>query len=119
MSKPIYKLTGGLAHVITTGEPVYINGFDDDLGVVFLTRPVVTQNGIEYRNETFPVDQLESPYAKAKRSLEFEEFVQDLHEKMQEKRFGLTAVQKKAMEAQATDPSQGKLFPLKKNHDVN
>lgn len=100
MSKPTYKLTLGLAHVITTGEPVYITGIHTDGADEYanFVRPVITQNGIEYRTETMHVAQLETPHAQIKRKLEFDEFVQDLQMKFQEKRYALSNSAKVAIE---------------------
>jgi hypothetical protein len=99
LSKSKYKVTKGLAQVITTGEPVFVTSTDEQsAGVV---RPVVTQNGVEYREETFPLEQLETRFEAAKRSVEFDGFLQDLREEAQNKRYSLSAGMKAALKANA------------------
>ena len=120
MSKAIYTVKKGLAQIITTGEPVFVKGFTtrenppfterEDYAVI--VRPVVTQNGIEYREEEFPLEQLETRFEQAKRTVEFESFVQDLREDAANKRYVLSADSKAALKANAQPKFNG-------NGDIN
>lgn len=101
MSKNKFTLTYGLAHIKVTGEPVYITHFG--AGDASVIRPVVTQNGVEYRQDVFPISQLETPLAKVKRELQMQEDVRDLQEKLQEKRYRLSPAKVKAL--QSINPS--------------
>ena len=103
MSKNKYKVEKGLARVLTTGEIVYVNEINEDVASV--VRPVVTQAyGIEHRIETFPVEQLETLHKSAKRSIEFDEFVQELRMEAEKKRYALPE-QMKAVLLEGEKPS--------------
>jgi hypothetical protein len=123
MSKAKYTVKKGLAQIITTGEPVFVKGFttkefpltqatSETREYAIVTRPVVTQNGIEYREEEFPLDQLETRFEQAKRTVEFESFVQDLREEATNKRYVLSADSKAALKANAQPKFTG-------NGDIN
>ena len=120
MSKAKYTVKKGLAQIITTGEPVFVKGFTTRENLPFteredyavIVRPVVTQNGIEYRGEEFPLEQLETRFEQAKRTVEFESFVQDLREDAANKRYVLSADSKAALKANAQPKFNG-------NGDIN
>lgn len=125
MSKSKLKVQKGLAHVITTGEPVFVKGFGANTNlfgetepIAYIIRPVLTQtNGIEYRKEEIPLEELETRYEQAKRNVEFEqsiaalrvgleEHVKTLRIEADDKRFALPEQMKKALtDFQATNPS--------------
>ena len=115
MAKSKFKVTEGLAQLITTGEPVFVLGFSERRNqfeevekTAIVIRPVVTQNGIEHREETIPLDQLETRFEQAKRTIEFEamktvEFeqaVQKLREEAENKRYALPVGVKQLLEEQ-------------------
>ena len=120
MSKAKYTVKKGLAQIITTGEPVFVKGFTTRENLPFteredyavIVRPVVTQNGIEYHEEEFPLEQLETRFEQAKRTVEFESFVQDLREDAANKRYVLSADSKAALKANAQPKFNG-------NGDIN
>lgn len=123
MSKAKYTVKKGLAQIITTGEPVFVKGFTTKAfplteatveirEYAIITRPVVTQNGIEYREEEFPLEQLETRFEQAKRTVEFESFVQNLREDAANKRYVLSADSKAALKANAQPKFNG-------NGDIN
>lgn len=96
MSKSKYKVTKGLAQVITTGEPVFVKGFGqrtdlfgDNETVATVIRPVVTQNGIEHKREEIPLEELETRHEQFKRNLEFDSFARGLQEEAEAKRYAL------------------------------
>lgn len=126
MSKSKLKVQKGLAYVITTGEPVFVKGFGtttnlfgDTETVAYVVRPVLTQlNGIEYRKEELPLEELETRYEQAKRNTEFEqsiatlrialeEHIKTLRIEAEEKRYALPQEMKKALtDFQAQNPSK-------------
>jgi hypothetical protein len=89
MSRSYYKVTKGLAQVITTGEPVFIKEINNDFATV--VRAIITQNdGIIHREELFPLDQLETRFSMAKRNVEFEEFVGELRKDAANRQFSMS-----------------------------
>jgi len=99
LSRSKFKVTKGPAFFIAPGEPVFVKEVNGDTASV--VRLVLTQNSSEYIDETYPVDQLETRYEQAKRAIEFEEFLQELREDAQKKRFALPAQMKLALENNA------------------
>jgi hypothetical protein len=89
MSRSFYKVTKGLAQVITTGEPVFVKEINNDYATV--VRAIITQNdGIIHREELFPIDQLETRFAMAKRNVDFEQFVNELRQEAAGKQFSMS-----------------------------
>jgi hypothetical protein len=87
-----------LAQVISTGEPVFVKDLDEESATVI--RAIVTQNdGIVYREELFPIEQLETRFENAKRGVELEAYVVKLRRDAQEREFNLSGQMKKALEA--------------------
>ncbi len=102
MSKAKYRvIPGALAQITLTGEPVFVHAIDPEVEgaerLAVITRPVVTQNGIEYRSEQVALELLETRFEQAKRTVEFENFVQDLREEANNKRYALTPPQQAAL----------------------
>lgn len=97
MSRSKFKVTHGLAQVVTTAEPVFVNAVED--GVASITRPVVTPDGIVHLEEKFPLEQLETRYEEAKRKIELEEYVVSLRKEAEARVFALPEAMKSALEA--------------------
>ena len=118
MAKSKFKVTKGLANAITTGEPVFVKRFYTDIDTgeeyALIVRPVVTQNGIEHREEAIPTEQLETRYEQAKRALEFEQFVQAIREEAEQKRYALPTGIKKMLEKNGQQ-----VLPFNGNGDIN
>ena len=117
MPKAKYTVKEGeIAQVSITGEPVFVHqiGPEPTVGerLAVITRPVVTQNGIEYRTEQIDLVLLETRFEQAKRTVEFESFVQDLREDAANKRYVLSADSKAALKANAQPKFNG-------NGDIN
>lgn len=117
MSRAKYTVKEGeIAQVSITGEPVFVHqiGSEPTVGerLAVITRPVVTQNGIEYRTEQIDFALLETRFEQAKRTVEFESFVQDLREDAANKRYVLSADSKAALKANAQPKFNG-------NGDIN
>ena len=89
MSESKYRVTKGLAQIITTGEPVYVLGFEGEYAIV--TRPVATQNGIEHKEERFLLEQLETRNSQVKREFKLRNYVRALEEEAQQKMYQLPA----------------------------
>lgn len=111
MSKSKRQIKKGINFIVTTGEPVFVQGFQstknlfgDDIQEAAVVRGVVTQNGIEHRLEYFPTEQLETAFVQAQRSAErtvqFEEMIQTLREKAESKRYALPVHVHDALKAQ-------------------
>ena len=110
MSKPKFKVTKGLAFVITTGEPVYVTGLEGDLATV--TRGVGGENqGPTYIEETFPVEQLETRHEQIKRNMEYAEYAEELKIGMDRRLYQFAAEEDK--KPQAKVPSLAQLIPMK------
>jgi hypothetical protein len=113
MSKSKYTVIAGLASVKTTGEPVFVKGFelrsnlfgDGQERVAIVIRPVVTQNGIDYRKEEIPVEELETRHEQVKRNIEFEQFVQTLRQESEAKRYALPTELREALEKNGQPPA--------------
>ncbi len=106
MSKSKYTIKEGeIAQINITGEPVLVQSIGaeplDGNRLAVIIRPVVTQNGIEYRTEQIDFALLETRFEQAKRTVEFESFVQDLREDAANKRYVLSADSKAALKANA------------------
>lgn len=102
MSKSVYKLRRGLAHVTITGEPVYINDIQD--GTANVTRPIVdphTGTVVRYVEDTLPTTLLETPQGKIRRSLLLEDFARKLMARMEDRRWSLTPSQLATIESAA------------------
>lgn len=103
MTKAKYTVKPGLAQVITTGEPVLvITIFTDEITgeeQATVARPVVTQEGINHRTETYPISYLETRFDHAKRNVDMENFVQDLRDEAANKRFQLSEPVKTALKS--------------------
>ena len=100
MSRSKFRVAKGLAQVISTGEPVFVKDIDAESATV--VRAIVTQNdGIVYREELFPIEQLETRFENAKRAVELEAYVVKLRRDAQEKEFNLPAQMKRALEQNA------------------
>ena len=119
LTRSKFKVTEGLAQLITTGEPVYVRGFADavlnpesespeTIKVAIVSRPVVTQNGIIHQEEEIPLVELETRFEQVKRNIEFEQYVQTLREEAEAKRYSLPAGVKEALMNQAPNPSVAK-----------
>jgi hypothetical protein len=116
-----YKISKGLAHLVITGEPVFVNDIytmADGGEYANVVRPVVTQNGIEHRTETFPTAQLETRHKQAKRNIEYEQFIQSLREEAENKRYALTRGMKEALQS-ATPKPQNPSQTFYGNGDIN
>jgi hypothetical protein len=101
------KVGRGLAFIILSGEPVFVNSIETtEAGflVARTTRGVMGQDGINYRSETFPVEQLETRYSQLKRGVETDVLLMDLREAADEKRYSLSPQQAKTV-LQAVNPS--------------
>ena len=94
---------GELAQMKTTGEPVLVTALyqKDNEEYAIINRPVVTSEGIRHSQEEVPVPLLETRFEQAKRTVEFESFVQDLREDAANKRYVLSADSKAALKANA------------------
>ena len=103
MARSKFKLPrNGIAQVIATGEPVFVKDYGTELATV--TRAIVTQNdGIIYRDELFPVNQLETRYAQAKRNVELEEYVVGLRKQAEARMFALPKQMRLALEQAKTN----------------
>lgn len=88
LSKSRFKLTVGPAQVVTTGEPVFVKSFSED-NYANVVRPVPTSNGIEYRPARFPVEELETVFSAAKRKQELDDYLFELHQEAENKRYAL------------------------------
>lgn len=113
MSKSKYKVVKGApAFVVITGEPVYVKELtatsphgDPEEGAK-VVRAVVTSEGIVYRHEYFPLEELETRFEQAKRHVEFEEFAEGLRRDAENRMYSLSPNQLKAVKAaQAKNPS--------------
>jgi hypothetical protein len=124
-TKSKFKVTRGLAHIVTTGEPVFVTDFvneQDEFGrtttYAKVIRAVVTgTDGIQHREERFPLEQLETRFEQAKRGVEFEAYIQELREEQEKKRYAMPTGMKQALEdlasqRQATIPSSPKQLSL-------
>ena len=118
MAKSKFKLGKGLAQIVITQEPVFIRSFtsrfnpltDETEEAALVTRGVVTDNGIIYRQETFPIDELETIHEYAKRRVAFEQFVRELQFKSEEEAYSmnnaqLAAVKKVVAQAKGKEPA--------------
>ena len=106
MSKPKFKVSKGLAFVITTGEPVYVQSIEGNNALI--TRPITTDEGIVHQEETFSLEQLETRHEQIKRNLEYSEYAEELKMEIEEKLYNLSN------KPQASNPSKlASLFPVK------
>jgi hypothetical protein len=105
LSKSKFRLTKGVALIQTTGEPLFVTGFTtkqnlygESVEYANVIRPVATTNGIEYREDTFPCEQLETRHAQLKRNVELEEFVNTLREEANARRYSLSQALRQSLE---------------------
>jgi hypothetical protein len=82
-----YKISRGLANIVITGEPVFVEEIKN--GIAYVTRVISVTPGMEYGPGQFPVDQLETIFKRGKREIELNEFMRDLQEKAQNDRYKL------------------------------
>ena len=112
MSKSKFKIAKGLALVQITGEPVFVkklvereNPFTHEPEeVAEVVRAIVTSEGIVYRTDAFPTEELETRIAQAKRDIEFKVAANELVAAAEDKQYDLSKAQRKALETVADNP---------------
>jgi hypothetical protein len=87
LSEKKYKLSTGIAYVITTGEPVFIKSISGTVATV--RRAIVGQNGLFYETEAFDTEELETPLKRDKRQIEQRAAAQEIIDQLEDKKFEL------------------------------
>ena len=96
MSRSNFKITPGeVAYVITTGEPVFVKRLVEEGSHVLadITRPMVGTDGINHSDESWELEELETPLGRVKRELELNREIEKYKQKEFEKNYPLAPPQ--------------------------